>query len=157
MLGLLAALHFAISGGVGVAHDIAGVRLELRDDHFALSAAVGPFSVGQTGGLEQESAALGLRWFAGDGARFFLSANYLFIRAPSLSGPEGDPETTTYLDHISVATLTAGWRFKWESGFFVDAAAGGGLYFDHDTRGDSRLLLRAITIPDVSLAIGLEF
>ena len=147
MLAILAALNFGISAGVGLSHDVVGLRLDARYQQFTLFASTGVLNFQP--GIAQDttgwrSVGFGARWSSSPrGDRFFLAGNYLiFVHK----------ERTEGWVHDNMATVTAGWRFKARSDvMFADVGAGGGLLFKSDDG------YKAHPRPDITLAVGMEF
>jgi hypothetical protein len=131
MLRLLASSIFglSVSAGLGSSYDYAGVRMDLHVWHVALSAALGTSGVGffdeaSYGVRNIETApALGLRAYSGDREGFVLAATW------SRHGYERSYDEPYIFDptaRMDIFTLTAGWRFRWDPGWFLEAGVGGG-------------------------------
>jgi hypothetical protein len=123
-------IHGSISLGAGTAFDYAGARAELRVGHVALSAASG-FSLvginlidsnGQPNREVDGFPALSLRFFSGDGGAFVAAANWT---NHGYQRNDDDPCCYEATARLQRATLTVGWRFRFDSGFYVEAGAGG--------------------------------
>jgi hypothetical protein len=173
MLSLIVAVagvHASISAGVGTAYDYAGVRLEMRVDHLALSAAVGVPMVGinlvDPGGAQSSRGAdvfpaLSLRYIAGEGRGVLASVawtNHGYARNYD------DPCCYDSTARLQTLTLTVGYRFRNDSGLFFEVAGGGGAAIrqghpsvsGHDsTPGPFRR--DVYVIPDLALGVGYEF
>ena len=145
--------HTGVSAGVGMGHDLAGARLEVRYDHVSLFAGTGAsFFAGDYGG-KGYGGAFGARWYSGLGDRFFVSLQYVFVTYQS--GYVDDTQqgrTVRYWVHDAAASAVAGWRWRW-SGFFLEAGLGGGLAWE---RGDATHP-DPFPVPDLTLALGWEF
>jgi hypothetical protein len=153
MLALLLAVHVSISAGAGASEDFLGVQLQVREGHLALFAASGPLALGglfSPGYGPTYSAAFGARWYLRDGDGFFLSGQYAFFKEQTCYGACSDPEFPPTWSVTSVATLDAGWRFRWDH-LFADAALGGGALWYNDGGGAHG------PAPDFTLALGWEF
>lgn len=125
---------------------------QVRKGHLAVFAGTGLIYTTLNGDSfdgPTYGGVLGARLYSREsGDRLFLSAQFAFNTQESLGDPrEGYPPAWF---HTNATTLTAGWRFRFESGFLVDLGAGGGLYL-------SSPRARAKVIADLTLALGWEF
>jgi len=71
----------------------------------------------------QTVPALGLRFYGGDHEGFVLAAtwsNHSYER--SYDSPYSFDRTA----RMAIFTMTAGWRFRWDPGWFLEAGIGGG-------------------------------
>ena len=132
MLGLIASsiLGLSVSGGIGASYEYVGVRMDLHVWHFALSAALGDSGVGffddATYGVRnvQTAPALGLRAYSGDREGFVVAATWSsHYYERSYDNPYSFDPTA----RMVIFTMTAGWRFRWDRGWFLEAGAGGGV------------------------------
>jgi len=131
MLGLLASsiVGLSASAGVGSSYDYAGVRVDLHVWHLAASVALGVSGVGlhddATYGVRDVNVApaLGLRVYSGDRDGFVAAVTWSGHRYQRSYDERFLFDPTARMD---IFTLTAGWRFLWSSGLFLEAAAGGG-------------------------------
>ncbi len=132
MLALLASsiVGLSASAGFGSPYDYVGVRMDLHVWHLAVSAALGLSGVGlhdeATYGVRNVhlAPALGVRAFSGDGEGFVAAVTWAGHRYErSYDNPFAFDPTA----RMDIFTLTAGWRFLWNSGWFLEAAAGGGM------------------------------
>jgi hypothetical protein len=170
MLIATAAVHASLSAGAGTAYDYAGARLELRLDHVALSAAFGVPIYGVTlidsgGTMASRGAdgfpALSLRYIAGEGRGFLAAATWT---NHGYQRNYDDPCCYDSTARLQTLTLSIGYRFRRESGLFLEIAGGGGAAIrqghpsvsGHDsTPGPFRR--DVFIIPDGALGVGYEF
>ena len=142
-------LHLSIAAGAGLAQDVVGVQLQLREGHFAAFGAIGPIGLDSLfSEFDDHSAAFGVRWYKGDGDGLFVSAQWFFWKSETCTGSCSDREFPPTWELDQAATLVAGLRYRWTH-LFIDAGAGGGLFFAPGARPH--------VIPDATLAIGWEF
>lgn len=146
-----AAPHASIAAGLGLAQGGLGASFEVRSGHFA--ALLG------TSVLTTPGPNVGVRAFLDDGEGLMLTLN------GALTDEHRDGRTglTAY------ASATLGWRFRWASGVFVDAAAGPMAHWlehsgaRYETQGwhfgpvQREYLNAAPYLPDVELAVGFQF
>lgn len=125
------ALHGGLSAGAGFAYDLAGIRVELGNNHFGVYAGWGLLSFGPVSCYDCASGggslSIGARWYAGVRRGWFGSLN--FSQTWWSEYVHYDPPYTsaqTIPGHISTATAVAGYRFLWSS-FFVEVGLGGGV------------------------------
>jgi hypothetical protein len=133
MVGLLASsiLGLGVSAGIGSSYDYVGIRIDLHVWHVALSAALGTSGVGYfdeaSYGVRnvQVAPALGLRAYSGgDRDGFVLAATWSGHRYERSYDNSFSFDPTARMD---IFTVTAGWRFRWDTGWFVESCVGGGV------------------------------
>ncbi len=132
MIGLLASsiVGLSASADFGSPYDYAGVRLDLHVWHVAASVALGLSGVGlhddATYGVRNVhlAPALGVRAYSGDGDGFVAAVTWAGHRYERSYDERYLFDPTARMD---IFTLTAGWRFRWSSGLFLEAAGGGGM------------------------------
>jgi hypothetical protein len=155
-------VHVAFVGGAGLAQGQLGGHVEIRKSNLAVFVGTGlifsttlePYvtTLGDSYGGSGYGGVAGARWYFGDrGDRFFLSSQFAF----SVQQYPGDPTEGMPggWHHSNATSLVAGWRFKWGSGFLVDAGAGPGVLFEEDPVGHG---YKAHLVPDFTLAVGFE-
>ncbi len=171
LTALLAAaglVHGSLSLGIGSSYDYAGARAELRVNHVAVSAALGKGGVFLLDPDHNETPnrnvdqfpALGLRLFSGDGRDLVAGLSW------TSHDYERNYDSRCCFDrtaHLDTLTAAAGWRFRFDSGLYLEALAGVGgsvlrghpsLSSDDSIPGPFR---REISIiPDLALGIGFE-
>jgi hypothetical protein len=146
------AVHTAFVGGLGIAQGLLGGHIQVRRGHLAAFAGTGlVFSVGLDGesyGGQTYGGVIGARFYTGDsGDRLFVSAQFAF----NTQQDPGDPQEhfAPEWHHTNATTVTAGWRFRFESGLLLDLGAGGGFHIESPGYG-------ARLIPDITMALGWE-
>lgn len=171
LTALLAAaglFHGSLSLGIGSSYDYAGVRAEIRATHVALSAALGKGGVFALDPDRPEGPnrnvdwfpALGLRLFGGDGRGFVAAFTWT---SHGYERNYDDPCCFDRTAHLDTLTAAAGWRFRFDSGLYLEALAGVG---ESILRGHPSVsginstpgpFQREISvIPDLALGIGFE-
>ena len=71
----------------------------------------------------QTVPALGLRFYGGDHEGFVLAATW---SNHSYERSYDSPYSFVRTARMAIFTMTAGWRFRWDPGWFLEAGIGGG-------------------------------
>jgi hypothetical protein len=156
-------IHFSLGLGLGTAYGGVGGQGQLRGDHFGVYLGVGPLARIASGASDASGTTLcgGLRWYEG---AFFVSLN----------GSSGDfsyhyDPGVSYSPLLkgSYSTLTATIGGRWRlSVLFIEAGIGAGVArmeepapggYDPIRPPPTRPAISVDGIPDLSLALGLEF
>lgn len=156
--------HLAVVAGAGLAYAYAGAHVEIRYDRFALFVGATPFpQLAAQWPLSTDPSVIagGVRYISHGNSGLIISAQATFARYQHHldTGFEGSALDPARHDTY---TATVGWRWRWNV-ILVEAALGGGVAHDFDHHGNGYdslpgpLSVTTYPIPDVALAVGIEF
>ena len=162
-------IHGGLSAGVGLAYDAAGLRAEIGSNHLGFFVAIGMLGRFEGDTLTANgpySFSAGARWYSKVRGGLFVSLNLTHTWWSDYTNFDQahTRQPHTVPGRLSTATVTAGYRWRFGTGFFEAALGAGASRRQEPLTDASQAPVQLLpqppptygVLPDASVGIGFD-